>query len=268
MAASHSPLPPLTALAFCAFLIQAVYLLLEYVPGGELSSILQTAKFLVEPVASFYTACITSALEHMHDRQIVYRDLKPSNILIDGDGYVKVVDFGLAKLGSSKTFTLCGTPEYLAPEIISNVGHTLAVDWWALGVIVFELLVGRPPFVAEKDPMSIYKQILAAKLPPPRKGAPSLSRDSLSFVRQLCLKQPSNRLGCRRRGAEDVRCHPFLARINRRRLEKKLLQPPCIPQLTGPLDASAFAVLASPPYQASDFVSELTLEVQDQFYEW
>ena len=91
--------------------LQSVYLLLEYVPGGELSSILQTAKFLVEPVASFYTACITSALEHMHDRQIVYRDLKPSNILIDGDGYVKVVDFGLAKLGSSKTFTLCGTTE-------------------------------------------------------------------------------------------------------------------------------------------------------------
>ena len=110
MAASHSPLPPLTALAFCAFLIQAVYLLLEYVPGGELSSILQTAKFLVEPVASFYAACVASALEHMHDRTIIYRDLKPENLLIDVDGYIKICDFGFAKLATSKTFTLCGTP--------------------------------------------------------------------------------------------------------------------------------------------------------------
>jgi serine/threonine protein kinase len=248
--------------------VETVYLLLEYVPGGELFSILQATRFLVDPVGAFYAACVTSALEHMHDRTIVYRDLKPENLLIDLEGYLKIVDFGFAKVTSTKTYTLCGTPEYLAPEIVLNQGHLYGADWWALGVLTHEMLVGAPPFADELEPMNIYKKILDAKLPEPKRNEPSLSKHARAFVQQLLTKEPSHRLGTLSKGAEDVRTHAFLGRINWRRLEKKLLQPPCTPQLSGPMDTSAYAVLSNPPYSSTDWGSSLTREVQRLFEEW
>ena len=223
-----------------------IYMLLEFVPGGELFSVLQSTLCLIEPVAAFYAACVTSAFEHCHDRNIAYRDLKPENLLIDAQGYLKLVDFGFAKVVKTKTWTLCGTPEYLAPEIILNKGHNHCVDWWALGVLTHEMLTGAPPFQDDNDPMMIYQQILAGKIPEDKRGKPPLTKPARSFIERLCMKEPSQRLGCMKLGVEDVRTHAFMSKINWRRLQRKLLQPPYIPQLSGPLDTSSFAANVTP----------------------
>jgi serine/threonine protein kinase len=143
-----------------------LYFLLDYVPGGELFTYLRKFRRFDEDMARFYAAEIVLILEHLHEHQggIAYRDLKPENLLLDGDGHIKLVDFGFAKrLGNNEydhpveTYTLCGTPEYLAPEVIHNKGHTTAVDWWALGILIYEFLTGYPPFW-HQNPIEIYKQ--------------------------------------------------------------------------------------------------------------
>ena len=143
----------------------SLYMLLDYVPGGELFSYLRKLRRFDESVAKFYAAEIVLVLEYLHETQdgVAYRDLKPENLLLDKDGHIKLVDFGFAKrLGQggnsqTETYTLCGTPEYLAPEVIHNKGHTTAVDWWALGILIYEFLTGYPPFW-HQNPIEIYKQ--------------------------------------------------------------------------------------------------------------
>ena len=143
----------------------SLYMLLDYVPGGEIFSYLRKFRRFDEPTARFYAAEIVLVLEYLHEHQggVAYRDLKPENLLLDEDGHIKLVDFGFAKrLGYQgdrpvETYTLCGTPEYLAPEVIHNKGHTAAVDWWALGILLYEFLTGYPPFW-HQNPIEIYKQ--------------------------------------------------------------------------------------------------------------
>lgn len=142
-----------------------LYMLLDYVPGGELFSYLRKFRRFEEQTARFYAAEIVLVLEYLHEQQgrVAYRDLKPENLLLDQDGHIKLVDFGFAKRLSNsagqptETYTLCGTPEYLAPEVIHNKGHTTAVDWWALGILIYEFLTGYPPFW-HQNPIEIYKQ--------------------------------------------------------------------------------------------------------------
>lgn len=149
----------------------SLYMLLDYVPGGELFSYLRKMKRFDESTAKFYSAEIVLVLEYLHEQQgrIAYRDLKPENLLLDKDGHIKLVDFGFAKRlqgedgQAIETYTLCGTPEYLAPEVIHNKGHTTAVDWWALGILLFEFLTGYPPFW-HQNPIEIYKQYVNARL--------------------------------------------------------------------------------------------------------
>lgn len=143
----------------------SLYMLLDYVPGGELFTYLRKFRRFDEPTARFYAAEIVLVLEFLHEEQggVAYRDLKPENLLLDAEGHIKLVDFGFAKrLGYRgdrpvETYTLCGTPEYLAPEVIQNKGHTAAVDWWALGILIYEFLTGYPPFW-HNNPIEIYKQ--------------------------------------------------------------------------------------------------------------
>jgi protein kinase A len=155
---------------------------LDYCPGGEVFSYLRKAKRFDENTARFYAAEIVLILEFLHEREgVAYRDLKPENLLLDADGHIKLVDFGFAKrLGNSRlaaqrgsgahiddhqgeTYTLCGTPEYLAPEVIQSKGHTTAVDWWALGILIYEFLTGYPPFW-NSNPIEIYKQCVATPM--------------------------------------------------------------------------------------------------------
>ncbi|KAI4898785.1 hypothetical protein NFI96_026041 [Prochilodus magdalenae] len=160
---------------------RCLFMLMEFVPGGELFSYLRSRGKFGNDTALFFSAEIICALEYLHAKDIVYRDLKPENILLDREGHVKLTDFGFAKKVIDRTCTLCGTPEYLAPEVIQGKGHGLAVDWWALGVLIFEMLSGYqrwplfgqclsswyPPFF-DDNPFGIYQKVLAAKLNFPR----------------------------------------------------------------------------------------------------
>lgn len=140
-----------------------LYFILEFIPGGELFTILRSTGSFDQSQTKFYAAHIITIFEYLHSKNIIYRDLKPENVLINTNGYLKLTDFGFAKIVESKTYTLCGTPEYLAPEIILNKGHSKPVDWWTLGILIYEMLVGIDPF-NDEDPMMIYQKIIKGKI--------------------------------------------------------------------------------------------------------
>jgi len=140
-----------------------LYMILEYVIGGELFTHLRAVGRFGGATTRFFAAEIVLVIEYLHRKNIVYRDLKPENILLDKRGHIKITDFGFAKEIADKTFTLCGTPEYLAPEVIKGKGYSFEVDWWALGILIFEMLAGYPPFYDE-NPFGIYEKILLGRL--------------------------------------------------------------------------------------------------------
>merc|ERR1712087_685912 len=147
----------------------SVFFLMEPVLGGELFTVLRWNKRFSEKTARFYAACVVLAFQHLHEKNIIYRDLKPENLMISDNGYVKLVDFGFAKKRNN-TCTLCGTPQYLAPEVIRNYSHGFAVDWWTLGVLLYEMIFGYPPFEACKN-MKMYEKILTAPVEFPETGS-------------------------------------------------------------------------------------------------
>ncbi|AFZ79710.1 protein kinase domain containing protein [Theileria equi strain WA] len=178
-----------------------VYLILEYVPGGELFTYLRRSTLDLY-TTQFYASEILSALDFLHSRSIVYRDLKPENILLDAQGHIRLVDFGFAKRIRNKTFTICGTHEYLAPEIFLRKGHDKSVDLWSLGVLIYEMLVGEAPFY-DKDPQRTYRKALENKIYFP----PYISESARSIVEALLRVDPTLRLGSR--GMAEVWSHAF-----------------------------------------------------------
>mmetsp|Transcript_18118 Transcript_18118/g.43343 ORF Transcript_18118/g.43343 Transcript_18118/m.43343 type:complete len:789 (-) Transcript_18118:558-2924(-) len=212
-----------------------IYMLLELALGGELFSVLRERIKFDEPTSRFYSACVASAFSYLHDKFIVYRDLKPENLLFDDTGYLRVCDFGFAKLIQDRTWTLCGTPEYLAPEIIQNKGHNHAVDWWAFGILIFEMLSGQPPFCAD-DPMDIYQKILRNKLAFPSYFSKNV-RDLLS---KLLVTNPAARLGSLKNKSRDVTSHIFFKNLHWNELTRKEIKAPYIPVITSPTDTSNF----------------------------
>ncbi|CBH16470.1 protein kinase A catalytic subunit [Trypanosoma equiperdum] len=186
-----------------------LYLLLEYVVGGELFSHLRKAGKFPNDVAKFYSAEVVLAFEYIHECGIVYRDLKPENVLLDKQGNIKITDFGFAKRVRDRTYTLCGTPEYLAPEIIQSKGHDRAVDWWTLGILLYEMLVGYPPFFDE-SPFRTYEKILEGKLQFP-KWVEMRAKD---LIKSFLTIEPTKRLGSVKRGVQDVKRHKFYSGVN------------------------------------------------------
>eukprot|EP00118_Oscarella_pearsei_P006731 m.31002 g.31002 ORF g.31002 m.31002 type:complete len:347 (+) comp31425_c1_seq1:837-1877(+) len=213
-----------------------LYMLLEYVPGGELFTYLRTAQRFNTSTGRFYAAEIVSALEFLHTNSIVYRDMKPENLLLDKEGHVKITDFGFAKKLLDRTWTLCGTPEYLAPEIIQSKGHGFGVDWWALGILIYEMLVGYPPFFDE-NPFGIYEKILAGKIDWPRHLEP-IARD---IIKKFLVHDRTKRLGNMRNGAEDVKKHKFFREIEDwESVVQRKLRPPIVPRVEFPGDTRNF----------------------------
>lgn len=136
-----------------------IYMCMEFVQGGEFFSYLQRVGVLSCQHAAFYLAQIVLAFDYLHSYKIAYRDLKPENLLISSQGYVKLADFGFAKVIEDRTYTICGTPDYIAPEVLLSKGHDWAVDWWSLGVLLYEITIGRTPFMAS-TPMEMYEKII------------------------------------------------------------------------------------------------------------
>jgi protein kinase A len=170
-----------------------LYLAFEYVQGGEIFRLLRREYFFPNDVALFYVTEIVLAFEYLHGRGIAYRDLKPENLLIGADGHLKITDFGFAKRipAGTRTYTLCGTPEYLAPEVIMNMGHSHGVDWWSLGVLLFEMLAGYPPFY-DTNIYETYRKITIGKYEFPQ-SVPMNARSLISMLLQI---DPNRRLGC------------------------------------------------------------------------
>lgn len=215
-----------------------LYFLLEPAMGGELFTVYQRRNFHgSEKHARFYIACVLRAFEHLHQRQIIYRDLKPENLLLDGQGYCKVTDFGLAKFVIGHTYTTCGTPDYFAPEMVLGIGHTCAVDWWTLGVLTYELMMADPPFNAE-DTIYIFRKVQRgieyATFP--------ASGSWQTLVKGLCKQEPSERLAMRRGGCKNIEDHEWFKAVgfNWDALDQRKMQAPYQPRVTGKSDLSNF----------------------------
>ena len=212
-----------------------IYMLLEVALGGELFTHLRNEIKFEPSTAVLYAAMVTSAFAYLHARKIAHRDLKPENLLFDKDGYLKLVDFGFAKVIKDRTWTLCGTPEYLAPEIISNRGHNIGADWWTLGILTYEMLVGQPPFVGQSQ-LETYHKITRGKYKMPTTFTPQIK----DFISRLLMHNPAVRLGCSWTGSTEVTSHDFFAGLSFKDLEMRRLPMPHVPVIKDAFDASNF----------------------------
>ncbi|CAI2372955.1 unnamed protein product [Moneuplotes crassus] len=205
---------------------EKLYFVLDFVNGGELYTHLTNEGIFSVEKAKFYAAEITLALECLHQNDIIYRDLKPQNILLDYQGHIKLVDFGLCKKLSKKglAYSILGSPDYIAPEILTEEGHDKCVDWWSLGILIYRMLSGRCPFT-DVDPESIFERIQNDDLNIPD----SFTEDQQSIVSDLLEKNPKRRLGSGPQDAEIIKDHPFFEGIDWEELMHKRIQPPFSP---------------------------------------
>mmetsp|Transcript_46496 Transcript_46496/g.129576 ORF Transcript_46496/g.129576 Transcript_46496/m.129576 type:complete len:351 (-) Transcript_46496:158-1210(-) len=216
-----------------------VFMVLDFVCGGEIFTRLRAAPMgrFEDEEAKFYISEIVLALNHMHQMNVMYRDIKPENLLINRLGHVVLTDFGFAKVLADRTFTLCGTPEYLAPEMIQGVGHGKSVDWWALGILLFEMIAGYPPFY-DTNPFGIYQKVLD--------GLHSHSFTNVftykakDLCKRLLIADRTKRLGCMKAAGEGVKGHKWFTNTNWDELYHTNAQPPHIPTMAGDDDTSCY----------------------------
>jgi serine/threonine protein kinase len=215
-----------------------LYIITEFMQGGEMFFHLHKEKKFSNEKTRFYVVEIILAIEFLHKNNMLYRDLKPENIMVDSSGHIKLTDFGLSKMfkkSNDKAFTICGTPQYLAPEILSDVGYDNSVDWWSLGCVMYEMLVGKAPF---RIPKGSY---LTADLYKKKLYVPDyVTYDAKDLISKLLVPNPKNRLGHGKDGSKNIKEHPFFAGINWDDAWNRKLKPPLIPKLKSETDLSYF----------------------------
>ncbi|KAH7244495.1 camp-dependent protein kinase catalytic subunit PkaC1 [Fusarium redolens] len=206
-----------------------LYMVMEFVEGGELLTLLRQVKRFRTGVAKFYSAQVVLAVDYLHSKDIVHRDLKPENILVDWLDYIKIVDFGSAKRVPAKTWTLCGTPEYMAPEVISGQGYSKSVDWWCLGILIYEMLCGYTPF-ANASPLLMYENILKGEI-----EYPSYLKESgaQNLLEGLLTNDLERRLGTERNPIMIKRSpiHPWYQDVDWNMLEERQVIAPYRPPI-------------------------------------
>ena len=206
-----------------------LYYLLECVQGKELYSILFDECGFSEECSRFYAASVLLAFSDLHNKKIAYRDIKPENIMLGSDGFIKMVDFGFSKkIDKGKTFTFLGTPDYFAPEIICNEGHDIAVDYWGLGVFIFEMVDGSPPFSSESE-LEIYQNIMSGRINFPI----DFSCDLKNLISCLCDTDQTKRLGRIKGGSDTVMKHSWFSDVTWKNLLSKKATPPFVPSKDG-----------------------------------
>jgi len=208
---------------------------MDFINGGDIFFHLQNDHLFSAERTRFYTAQIICGLEYLHNAGVIYRDLKAENLILNDDGYILMTDFGISKEGlntkDAKATTFCGTPEYLAPEILAGNGYTKAVDWWALGILIFEMLHGNPPFYSQNI-QTMYSRIAAEEVKFPDK--PVFDEHTKSLIKAFLERDPSKRLV----DVTLIKAHPYFQTIDWEKLNQKELKPPYVPQVKDKSDIS------------------------------
>merc|ERR1711988_1461223 len=235
-------------------------IVMECIGGGELFVHLRRARKFSDEQSKFYAALTAAAFAHIHSKNIIHRDLKPENILLCQNGYSKLTDFGFAKIlePGTRTYTLCGTPEYIAPEVLLNKGHGKPVDWWTLGILIYEMIVGYPPFVDE-DPMGIYQKILSGKIVFPK----LFDKNAKGLVKKLLTAELSKRYGNLKNGVDDIKQHKWFKDINWTDMLEKKIAAPFKPTVKSQSDTSNFD-----DYPDSDELPPVVSASADPFADW
>lgn len=230
--------PFLTRLHACFQTPASLYYVMEFVNGGDLMYHIQNERIFSVDQSRFYAMEILLGLWYLHEKGVVYRDLKLDNVMLEHTGHIKIADFGMCKeriFGEAKTTTFCGTPGYLAPEIIKELPYGASVDFWSLGVLCFEFLVGDSPFEADEDD-ELFNQICNMKVMYPAR----LDASAKAFVDELLNRNPETRLGCKRTGKEDIQKHAFFAGVSWADMAARKIKPPFVPKIKNPKAAECF----------------------------
>ncbi|KAH0787512.1 AGC family protein kinase [Histomonas meleagridis] len=253
---------PFLVCAYFAFqTVTKIFLIIDYIPGGELfNQLKEEGKFSFQRT-QLYAAEILLALGHLHSHGILYRDLKPENILLDIDGHLRITDFGLVKTNmtqGSTANTFCGTAEYMAPEIIQEIPYNKSIDWWCFGILIYEMLVGHPPFYNENT-NRLYRSIVKDPVSFPR----FLNNESVSFLTALLQKSPENRLGSKG-DFEEIKQHEFFKGINFDDVYNKRIKPEYVPKIKNEMDTSHFEPEFTSEHPAVSLEEETLLDEETQ----
>ncbi|KRX10306.1 Protein kinase-like domain [Pseudocohnilembus persalinus] len=258
--------PFIIKMKWCFQNSEKLYFVLDFVQGGELFNLIVKFQRFSEEVCKFYSAQMVLAIQYMHENGIIYRDLKPENVLIDRQGYIRITDFGLSKKNirrQNEAFSIAGTPEYLAPEILVKSGHGKAVDYWALGCILYEMYTGDPPFMMQQtdsemaDRQTMFDKIKNQQIQLPKKCSPEFK----DLLLGLFDKNPEKRLGIDPQKG-DIKNHPWYSKCDWENLLKKQVRAPWVPKIKSADDTNHFDDCITK--NDINSIQENSLSLQDQ----